>query len=258
MLRFAGYRKPGAFKEMVKNNDKAFELDPDSAMGNAMKAATLHFSGEYEQAVSYIKQALFLNPNLAEVNFLAGALCRQIGLVPQAIRYFSKAVALDPYFGIYYGGVGQSYSNFGDHKKAAAFFERGYPMMPGGIFRPLTREYLILGNFDKAEKLIEEAENAGFNESWIQDARAWLYAFRGEKQKALEIKKEAEIYALLGKKNEALDIIEKAIDHPLAFNYLYLKNSSLFDSLRDQPRFHKILEVQKQKYEERLKWAEGL
>ncbi len=257
-LRFAGFREPSAFKELEKFNEKAYELDPHSAMANAMKAATLHFNGEYEEAISKCKRALELNPNLAEVNFTTGVICRQLGLIPLAINYLTKSTALDPYFGLYYGSLGQSYSQLGEPEKALTFFEKGYPLMPGGIFPNFARELMTLGNFDKAEKIIDDAVRAGFDINQIQSMRAYLYAYRGEKEKALEIRKDAEIYVILGMKTEALDYIEKALGWPLSLNYLFLKNYSLFDNLRNEPRFQKILEIQKEKYEERLRWAAGL
>jgi adenylate cyclase len=258
MLRFAGFREPSAFKELAKFNEKAYELDPHSAMANAMKAATFHFSGEYEKALSYSKRALELNPNLAEVNFTTGAVCRQLGLFPIANKYLNKSIELDPYFGLYYLSTGLSYSQMGDSEKAISFWEKGYPLMPYHIYQFLASEHMILGNFVKAEKIIKEAEDAGCDIKVIQRVQALLFASSGEREKALEIRKDAETYALLGMKNEALDYIEKAIDRPLAYNYLYLINFSLFDNIRDAPRFHKILKIQKQKYEKRLKWAAGL
>jgi tetratricopeptide (TPR) repeat protein len=257
MLLFAGYGEPSAYKELQKYNEKAYELDPYSAMANAMKASALFFKGEHEQAIPYCRKALELNSNLSEVNFTVGAVCRQLGLIPIAVKYFGKAIALDPYFGLYYGAMGRSYSHLGESKKALFYWEKGFQLMPA-VFRYLAREHMILGNFDKAEEIIVEAENAGLDKDWIQDTRAFLYAFRGEKEKALEIRKDAEIYAILGLREEALDYIENALDRPLSFNYLYLKNYPLYANLRNETRFQNILQLQKQKYEERLTWAEGL
>jgi hypothetical protein len=59
-------------------------------------------------------------------------------------------------------------------------------------------------------------------------------------------------------KKEALDIIEGSLDRPLSYNYIYLKNYPLFDNLRSDPRYERILEIQKRKYEKRLQWAASL
>lgn len=258
MLLFAGYREPSAFKELEKYNEIAYELDPQSAMANAMKAATLHFHGEYEKALSYCKHAIGLNPNLAEVNFSVGAICRQLGLIPTALKYLKKAITLDPYFGLYYASVARSYSHMGESETALSFWEKGYALMPGAIFRHLSLEHMILGDYETAGNIIDEADALGYDQRWIREAQGLLYAFRGEREKALEIRKDAEIYALCDLKKEALDAIENAIDRPLAFDYLYLKNYPLFSGLQNEPRFQKILAIQKRKYDERLKWATGL
>jgi TolB-like protein/lipopolysaccharide biosynthesis regulator YciM len=258
MLLGAGFGLPDAWKEMEKYNDKAYELDPESAMANIMRASTFHVNGKYKQALSYCKRALDLNPNLAEVNFTAGVICRQLGLFHRAIKYAEKSIALDPYNPLSFGVAGRSYSHLDDPEKALPFWEKAYQLMPAYAFMFLAREYMLMENFDKAEEIIKEAEESGIEIIRIQRTQAFLFSFRGEREKALEISKNAEIYSLLGMKNEALDLIEKAIDHPLAFNYLYLKNYPLFDSLRDESRFQKILEKQKIKYEERLTWAAGL
>jgi adenylate cyclase len=258
MLLGAGFSLPAAWKEMERYNDKAFELDPDSAMANIMKAATLHVSGKHEQALSFCRRALDLNPNLAEVNFTAGVVCRQLGLLNKAVKYAEKSIALDPYNPLAFGVAARSYSHMNDPEKALLLWEKAYPLMPAFVFMYLSREHMIMGNFDKAEKIITEAEESGIENIRIRITKAFLFAFKGEKEKALDLRKEAEIFALLGMKIEALDIIEKSIDHPISFNYMSLKNYSLFDNLRDEPRFQKILEIQKQKYEERLIWAQGL
>jgi len=258
MLRFAGYREANAFRELEKYNEKAYRLDPHSAMANAMKSATIFFKGEYEQALPYARQALTLNPNLAEINFTVGATLRQLGLIPTALKYLNKAVALDPYFGLYYASIGRSYSDLGEPDNALTFFKKAKELMPRVMVHLLAREYMILGNLEAAEKTIQEAEDERLDIRWIQNSYAYLFAFKGEREKALEISNEAEIYAVLGMKKEALDSIENALERPLDFNYVYLKNYPLFDSIRSDPRFQKILEIQKKKYEERLKWAAGL
>jgi len=51
---------------------------------------------------------------------------------------------------------------------------------------------------------------------------------------------------------KALDYIENALNRPLSFNSLYLKNHPLYANLRNKSGLHKILKIQKQKYEERF------
>jgi len=261
MLRGAGLGDPTAFQKMEKYNDTAYGLDPNSAMANIMKAATFHLKGEFQQALSFCKHSLDLNSNLSEVNFTAGVIYRQLGLFFKAIPYFKKSVALDPYFALSFGAVGRSCSQLGESENAVLYLEKGYSLMPAFIFPFLAREYIIMGNYGKAGEILKEAEESRFLQGRIQMTRAFLYAYKGEKEKALELAKGAggaELYALLGMKKEALDIIKKGVNEPLEYNYLYLINYPLFDSLREEPRFQNILKIQKKKYDERLRWADGL
>jgi len=258
MLRGAGLGQPSDFKEMAKYNEKAYELDPDSAMASIMRAASLHLGGNFEEAIKYCEQALEINSNLSEVNFTVGVVCRQLGLLHKAQKYFKKSIALDPYFALSYGALGRIYTEQGDSATALAYWEKGAPMMAFEFFQWLAREHMILGNLDRAEDIIKDAEKSGFDPDLVQGTQAYLYAYRGEKDIALELRQSAEIFALLDMKKEALDIIEGSLDRPLSYNYLYLKNYPLFDNLRSDPRYERILAIQKKKYEERLQWAAAL
>ena len=131
-------------------------------------------------------------------------------------------------------------------------------MMAFEFIHWLARELMILGDLDRAEEIIKDAEKSGFDPVLIQRTKAFLLAFKGEKDIALELDQNPEIFALLDMKKEALDIIEGSLDRSLSYNYLYLKNYPLFDNLRSDPRYERILETQKKKYEERLQWAAAL
>ena len=83
-----------------------------------------------------------------------------------------------------------------------------------------------------------------------------LFAAKGEKNKALAIRKNGPVYALLGMKDEAIKYIKNEIKKGLEhFQYLYLPliNSTFYEGLRDDARFQDIVKKQKKKYEERLK-----
>lgn len=222
MLLAGGQNEPSAFFEMEKYNDMAYRLDTDSAMANILRAVSLLLKGEFEQGLSFCRRALELNSNLAEVNFIAGVICRKLGLYSKSIKYAEKSIVLDPYFPLSYGLLGRCYSYQGDSEKAMFYWKKGYQLMPAFFFYSVAIEHTIMGNFEKAEKIIKKSVVSEYSSNRIKMAKAFLYAFRGEKEKALELEKEAEIYAFLGLEKEALNIIEVDIEYPQAFNYLYL------------------------------------
>jgi hypothetical protein len=79
-----------------------------------------------------------------------------------------------------------------------------------------------------------------------------FHAARGESEKALEIygSPSLAIYSLLGMKDEAFRIGVEGMEKGWGSYYLQLKNSPLYDNLRDDVRFKKILEKTKEEYEE--------
>ncbi len=102
-------------------------------------------------------------------------------------------------------------------------------------------------DFQKAEVVLKKLRDANPQRNY-SEFEAWLYAEKGEKEKALSKSKSFGIYACLKMKNETLNELEKE----KRMNYLDLKNFH-FDFLRVDSRFEKILAQTKVQYEERLK-----
>jgi hypothetical protein len=118
--------------------------------------------------------------------------------------------------------------------------------------------------FYEAEKILEEAEQMDPDSTEmnyddrlrLQDLpfyRALLLAACGEKNKALALSQHQYVYALLGMKDEALRIMEDKASKGVKFLYLVLLNNPLYDNLRNDPRFEKIVQDAKLRYEENVK-----
>ena len=82
-----------------------------------------------------------------------------------------------------------------------------------------------------------------------------LYAARGERKNALALQyQNSDAFALLGLKDEALALIQKNLDKDkYYYDYLFLVNNPLYDNLRDDPRFKKIVAEARVLYEEGLR-----
>jgi hypothetical protein len=80
-----------------------------------------------------------------------------------------------------------------------------------------------------------------------------------EKQdKALEKGRYGVVLALLGMEDEALRAIEKSTEensglYRAFYSYLPLTKLSIYDGLRDDPRFQEIVRKEKEKYEQKQK-----
>ena len=86
-------------------------------------------------------------------------------------------------------------------------------------------------------------------------------AVNGQREKALEMiksdnwRKRLHVYTQLNMKNEAIQILQNRIElnkKTKSSNFLFLKNSAIYDNLRSDPRFQKILEEHKKIYEKNL------
>jgi hypothetical protein len=128
---------------------------------------------------------------------------------------------------------------------------------------------LVCGQrYDEAENVILGVEQADPENFFIRLPRAALFAAKGEREKALTLIEGinmfgllyviTDVYAALGMTDMAIKKIEegrvKGFDELNMYLYTYqdLVNNPNFENLQGDPRFQKIVEEEKQKYEEML------
>lgn len=244
--------------------EKADDLDPEHPLTLAGKSWVDFADGEERLAFDHLKQALAINPNLAELNFSVGVICRFAGLSRHAIKYMAKAMELDPYY--LYSRLGHASNHFfvGMLEEAGPLFERVYAMGPDD---PLVAEFysafcVMTEDFGRAENILSRWEENYPDSAAQSDIRAYLLAAKGEKDKALDRTPGTYwftyVYAELGMIDEAVEHIQKYLGQQVHLPYLKLVNQPVFKTLWDDPRFQEIVALQKDAYERRLKWAEGL
>ena len=110
--------------------------------------------------------------------------------------------------------------------------------------------------YEEAKEVLTKAEKINPRYSSVQYYKALLFAAEGEKKKALSLRKNGAVYSLLGMKKEAIKYINKVIkrgNEHFQYSYLPLLNNHVYDNMRSDPHFEKILIIQKKKYEDRLK-----
>jgi tetratricopeptide (TPR) repeat protein len=146
----------------------------------------------------------------------------------------------------------------GEYERATGYINKTLEIDPNDItcLFYLADIHIRKKEFDKAEEAISKAEKIDPDDRGIQIYRARLLAAKGEKEKALAIRRDSHLYSLLGMKDEAIEFIrsnmdERRIGDP--YSYLALINNPLYESLRDDPRFQEIVKKQKEVYEERIK-----
>ena len=111
--------------------------------------------------------------------------------------------------------------------------------------------YLLvkLKRYKEAKELLAQLKTDNPNQD-LSFLEALVYAIEGKEEEALKTFKSDEglfsliLHAVLGKKDKTLILEQKLTENDLKLNrsaYLWLKNSSIFDFLRDDPRFQEIM-----------------
>jgi TolB-like protein/Tfp pilus assembly protein PilF len=251
---------------------KAKEIDENLAEVN-VGLGWYHFDKkDNDGAYQYFKKAYELDPNNAEINFHVGGFLRSIGLYDNAIKYYSKAFELEPTpweFSDWNIVRARCYSFTGRFEEAADHLKNALNIKPSvDIHLNYIQQLIKMRKYEDAEIQISEAERLYLDQPSLRHYRAWLLAVGGEKERALELIRDAEntflyrytcIYALLGMKNEAITNIKDGIDRGFEiykgyfYSYPYLISTPCYDSLRDDPRFQEIVGQEKVKYEEKLR-----
>jgi TolB-like protein/Tfp pilus assembly protein PilF len=261
--RFLWSGDPNDQGRVIRNSEIAYKLNPDSSSGNAAKALSYHLSGKFEDAFTFYKQAVELNPNVSRTIFSIGVLCRNCGLYHKAVKYFERARELDPFYIYSIGGLGGSYYYLAEFEKAAFYFDKVLELNPNEpiISRIYPTLYVMMKQYDKAREMIEGWGKINPDAPWLNNSKAWVYAAKGEREKALGLDADAAVYAMVGMKDEAIELIntiEAKTITSIHYDYLSLLNLPVFDNLRDDPRFQSVLDKKKKTYEKILEWAEGL
>ena len=113
-----------------------------------------------------------------------------------------------------------------------------------------------MGNFNEAEKTLNRY--AITDSTKLNTGKAYLYAMKGEKEKAFKLYKGnfAPIYSILGKTDKAMKILNEYYENALKqkqSQYLWLKTDNAFDNIRSDPRFQELLAKHKELYDENMR-----
>ena len=251
----------------IESCEMAYKLDPNLAQTNALMGYhNFELRREYNKGYQYYKRGLEIDKNNFEINFTVGCSSLIHGLYYQTIKFLLKAVELNPYFFWNQHKLYEAFMYTGDLEKSEFYVKRGRELYPHKVIFLCDYAYLLTmkKEFDEAERVLAEAEKLDPDSTKInyddrlrlQDIpyyKALLFAARGEKEKALALYQHQYVYALLGMKDEAIGIMEERIKNGARFRYLILQNNHFYDNLRNDPRFEKIVQDAKVRYEEYVK-----
>ena len=235
----------------TKYINKALRINPESSEVYVIKTGIDYQFNRKEEYFEDIIQAYKLNPKSVEAIFMLGRLYHNINLYDKAIEQFNIAIEHDPYSSFYFAKRGWAYFRLGNYLEAEkdllhAFELDTLSQIAEGEY---SRFLLSVKRFNEWERLRKPFK--------FKSDLAIDFAINGDKKEALKNLKGVYtalyVYPLLNMQDEALTLLEKKIDECFTWDYgCYYKvllNDPLFDGLRENKRFHKILADQKKLYE---------
>ena len=217
------------------------------------------FEYELDQKFKCLKMALKINANHEKSYAALARFFRRIGLDNLSIKCFNKAIELMPLNNFLYYGRGVEYFTIGEYKKAEIGYQKVLEIVPESrrtLYR-YSQLLIALKRFEEAEEILRNIKKIypDSNTDWYY---ALIYAYRGQKEKALNTykDKDASLYSLLEMKDEALSILTSWCERRLKqkrSQYYILKITPFYDNIRSDPRFQQILAKHKELYEENLR-----
>ncbi len=212
---------------------KALALDPHLAEAHASRGLALHQDGRDDEALVEFDKALSLEPDLYEVNFHYGRFMFMQGKFQRAINFFTRASEIHPDDYLSPIHLISACRSLGFKKE---------------------RENWARVALERAERALERhPENSG-----PAHRGALALAHMGDKERAKEWIRRAQaidpddivaqynaacVYALLDERDTALDILESLLPQSSCYQILWFKHDSDLDSVRNHPRFRKMLDA---------------
>jgi Tfp pilus assembly protein PilF len=281
--RFVKTGDPTDLALMLENYRNAFQNDaslPDSMIAMGW---SYFYQQNQSEAAAYFRRAREAAPDQPSVLLGLGAFLRSLGLYDRAAAYFERAIEVgretDPLSVNPAVQLASCRVFLGQAGAAEKILARARTVDPANVRVRLllVRQLLSQGRREEARvELAGVGDPAQLSPTLRRSYelnRIWLEAATGNAGQAMRLIKATDrpfgyevvnAYCLLGRKDEALASIREGIDRGFLVvkDYLYrrayLLGNPLFDGLKDDPRFQRILAEQAVVEEELKKICAGL
>jgi tetratricopeptide (TPR) repeat protein len=165
----------GRGEESIDQLKQAQELDPLSAVINAVLAGVYHFSGNYERSIEQCRCTLELENNFWPAYQFLGLSHEARGEIPQAIEALRRAVDSSKRGTLMLSALGHAYAINGDVKASQEIYEELEQLSKVRYVSPLNLALIEigLGNVDRAFTELKRA---------VQGHSAWLVFLRVDRR----------------------------------------------------------------------------
>jgi TolB-like protein/DNA-binding winged helix-turn-helix (wHTH) protein len=210
----------GAERELKRGLD----LDPGSAFAHRIYGYYLASKGQHQESVAQSRQARQLDPLSPIINLDVASMLYHAGETDLALAQCRKTREMFPDFAETYHTLGMALAQKGEYAEAIAELNQALPIsgrFTGYFISVLGYNYALLGKRSDALRKLDELKELS------RQKRApsfWI----------------AVIYTGLGDKDRAFEWLERAYDERFGL-LVYIKDWSLFESLRSDPRFSNLV-----------------
>jgi TolB-like protein/tetratricopeptide (TPR) repeat protein len=204
---------------------RAIELNPGYAPAHHWLSVD-HFAmqGRFEEALPEIQIAIDLDPLSNIILEGRGYIHVLMRRYEEALSYYQELLAFDPSFYKAYSSMGRAYSLMGRCEEAISCLDKARSLSGGvpSILAALAQNHALAGNSCRARELLAELEQLA-TQRYVT-CTCFAVAHLG-----------------LGEKSRALEWLEKGCDRRESAMSA-LKVHPLYDPLRNEPRFQRLLE----------------
>jgi TolB-like protein/Tfp pilus assembly protein PilF len=238
--------------------ERALELDRNLAEAHASLGLIAPFNNwSWPDAERHYQRALELNPNYATAHhWYAEGYLMPVGRADDAIAEIRKAQELDPLSAVIATDLGKELYFVRRYDEALIELRRALELDPNFVSAHNWISDTLLEKRMYNDAMVELEKTKPFREERVYTRQtAYLYARMGRRDqaraaltKSLQLSKGKQVssgavaltYAALGEKDESFQWLERAYAERSSF-MTSLKYWSVFDPLRDDPRFSDLL-----------------
>jgi tetratricopeptide (TPR) repeat protein len=272
-LGFA-YQYKGWNRRALEMEQKAVELNPNSAHAAGLLGRMLWMSGRLDESLYWVKKYHELDPTSKLAYRYVADVYRMLGNFTEAKRWYGQCLALDPAHRECTANLMTTYMLEGNKQEVQAL---EFKLLSIDATHPEVLEMardaeFFLGNYQKAteysKKLPEDWLDVDDGYSFLkignrtEAAKAFDTALKYRQARIAE-KSEASndfttigaIHAISGNKTDAYKMLQNAIDSGF-IEYRWLLISPVWENLRGDQQFQQIIAQLKARVEEMRKRAE--
>ncbi|HEX5031095.1 MAG TPA: protein kinase [Candidatus Eisenbacteria bacterium] len=223
-LAFAEYLYDWKWEQAEQGFRRAIELSPSYAQGHLWYGNFLSAMGRHDEAIAEARRGQELDPLSPIISAIAAWIHYEAGRYEETVERCRRDLEMNP-IPQYYLFMGLALTQLGEYDEAIASFERGVSLS-GGI----TEMYAGLGFAYGVSKRTAEAY------------RVLDELDRLSKSRYVPPYSRSIVHIGLGERAKALDLLEQACEERNTWLIL-LGVEPLFNSIREEPRFQRILDV---------------